>query len=86
MSGIEEVRVGISIANEKARASLASLQEAMLSMGEAQQELANATQGTTADDIQQASGMFASVAAAIPDLQATINAGMDAAEGFAGRL
>lgn len=86
MSGVEEVRAGISLANEKARESLAALQQAALSLGEAQQALATATQGTAADEMQQANGMFASVADAIPDLQGTINAGMDTAEGYAGRL
>ena len=47
MAGVEEIRAGIALANEKASASIAALQQAAQSLEEAQQSLAQARRNQT---------------------------------------
>ncbi|NYH79190.1 hypothetical protein FHR84_002524 [Actinopolyspora biskrensis] len=86
MAGVEEVRAGIALANQKASESVAALQQATLSLEEAQQALANATQGSGQEEIQHAYGMLAEAAQSLNGVQGTINASITSAENYAGRL
>lgn len=86
MAGVEEVRAGIALANQKANESIAALQQATLALEEAQQALANATHGSNQDEIQHATGMLAEAVQSLSGVQGTINASITSAEGYAGRL
>ena len=86
MAGVEEVRAGIALANQKASESIAALQQATLALEEAQQALASATQGSSQEEIQHATGMLAEAAQSLTGVQGTINASITSAEGYAGRL
>ncbi len=86
MAGVEEVRAGIALANQKATEGIAALQQAALVLEEAQQALATATQGSSQDEIQHAYGMLAEATQSLTGLQGTINASISSAEGYAGRL
>ena len=59
MPGVDEIRAGIALANEKASASIAALEQAAQSLQEAQQSLAQATAGSTQEEISQAHGLLA---------------------------
>jgi hypothetical protein len=86
MAGVEEVRAGIALANQKASESIAALQQATLALEEAQQALAGATHGSSQEEIQHAHGMLAEAAQSLTGVQGTINASISSAEGYAGRL
>ncbi|GAA2783633.1 hypothetical protein [Saccharopolyspora taberi] len=86
MAGVEEVRAGIALANQKASESIAALQQATLALEEAQQALAAATQGSSQEEIAHATGMLAEAAQSLAGVQGTINASITSAEGYAGRL
>lgn len=86
MAGVEEVREGIALANQKASESIAALQQATLALEEAQQALAAATQGSGQEEIHNAYGMLAEAAHNLSGVEGTINASISFAEGYAGRL
>ena len=86
MAGVEEVRAGIALANQKSSESIAALQQATLSLEEAQQALAGATQGSGQEEILQAHGMLAEATQSLSGVQGAINASISSAEGYAGRL
>lgn len=86
MAGVEEVRAGITLANQKASESIAALQQASLALEEAQQALASATQGSAQEEIQHAYGMLAEATQSLNGVQGTINASITSAESYAGRL
>lgn len=86
MAGVEEVRAGIALANQKASESVAALQQASMSLEEAQQALADATQGSGQEEILQAHGMLAEATQSLSGVQGTINASISSTEGYAGRL
>lgn len=86
MAGVEEVRAGIALANQKSSESIVALQQATLALEEAQQALAEATQGSSQEEIQSAYGMLAQALQSLSGVQGTINASIASAEGYAGRL
>lgn len=86
MPGVEEIRAGIALANEKASASIAALQQAAQSLEEAQQALTTATTGSSQDEVRQAHGMLAEATQGITGLQSTVQAGMSSAESYSARL
>lgn len=86
MAGVEEVRAGVNLATQKATEGIAALQQATMSLEEAQQALASATQGSGQEEIQHAHGMLAEVIQTITGAQGTINACITTAEGYANRL
>jgi hypothetical protein len=86
MAGVEEVRAGISLANQKMQEGIAALQQATLVLEEAQSALVTATQGSTQEEMQHAHGMLAEVMQTISGAQGTIHATISSAEGYAGRL
>ncbi|MPY78626.1 MAG: hypothetical protein GEV04_09040 [Actinophytocola sp.] len=86
MAGVEEIRAGIALANEKASASIAALQQAAQSLEEAQQSLAEATSGSSQDEVNQAHGMLAEALQSITGTQSTIQACMSSADAYSARL
>lgn len=86
MAGVEEVRAGIALANQKASEAVAALQQATQTLEEAQQALASATQGSGQEDIQHAYGMLAEALQNLNGVTGTINASITSAENYAGRL
>jgi replicative DNA helicase len=86
MAGVEEVRAGIALANQKMQEGIAALQQTHLVLEEAQAALANATQGSTQEDMQHAHGMLAEALQTINGVQGTLNATIASAEGYSGRL
>lgn len=86
MASVEEVRSGIALASEKARASMAALAEAGNALEEAQSALAATTQGSADDEIAQAHGLLAEAQQAITGAQGTVNAGIAATENYSGHL
>ncbi|WP_374727423.1 hypothetical protein [Haloactinomyces albus] len=86
MAGVEEVRAGIALANQKASEGIAALQQATLALEEAQQALATATQGSSQEEIQHAYGMLAEATQTLNGVQGTVQASISSTEGYAGRL
>jgi uncharacterized protein (DUF2342 family) len=86
MAGVEEVRAGIALANEKASESIAALQQATQALEEAQEALTTATQGSAQEEIQHAHGMLAEAMQSLNGVQGTISASISSAESYAGRL
>lgn len=86
MAGVEEVRAGIALCNEKASEGIAALQQATLVLEEAQQALATAIQGSAQDEMQQTYGMLAEVTQTIGGAQGTINVCISSTESYVGRL
>ncbi|MPY97579.1 hypothetical protein [Haloechinothrix halophila] len=86
MAGVEEIRAGIALANEKASASIAALQQAAQSLEEAQQSLAEATSGSSQDEVNQAHGLLAEALQSITGTQSTIQACMSSADAYSARL
>lgn len=86
MAGVEEIRAGIALANEKASAGIAALQQAAQSLEEAQLSLSQATQGSTQHEVSQAHGLLAEALQGINGMVSTIQAGISAAESYSTRL
>jgi hypothetical protein len=86
MPGVEEIRAGIALANEKASASIAALQQAAQALEEAQQSLAQATSGSAQEDVSQAHGLLAETVQGITGMQSTILACITSAENYSARL
>ncbi|MBK1785009.1 hypothetical protein [Prauserella cavernicola] len=86
MPGVEEIRAGIALANEKASAGIAALQQAAQSIEEAQQTLSMATSGSTQQEVNQAHGLLAEALQGINGTQSTIQACISSAENYSARL
>jgi hypothetical protein len=86
MAGVEEVRAGIALANQKMQEGIAALQQTNLALEEAQTALVTATQGSTQEEMQHAHGVLVEVMHAISGVQGTLNATIASTEGYAGRL
>ncbi len=86
MAGVEEIRAGIALANEKASASIAALQQAAQSLEEAQLSLSQATQGSSQHEVSQAQGLLAEALQGITGMQSTIQASISSAESYSTRL
>lgn len=86
MAGVEEIRAGIAMANEKANAGVAALQQAVQSLEEAQQILGQVTTGSTQPEVTQAHGLLAEAVQGISGQQSTIQAAVSSAESYSARL
>lgn len=86
MAGVDEVRAGIALSQEKAQEAVAALEQAKLAVGEAAQALSAATGGSGQDDIQQAQGALNQATEEISGVQGTIHGAADSAGSYAGRL
>ena len=86
MASIDEVRAGIGLATDKASESLGALQQAHSSLEEAQSLLLRATDGSTQADAPEATGLLAQAIGSITEVQQSVSAAIQAAEGVANRL
>jgi hypothetical protein len=86
MAGVEEIRAGIALANEKASEGIAALQQAEQALVEAQQSLANATSGSSQQEVSQAHGLLAEALSGISGMQSTIQACISSADSYSARL
>jgi hypothetical protein len=86
MASIEEVRAGIALANDKASESLGALQQAHSSLEQAQGALMRVTEGSSQADVNDANGLLAQAVGAIQEVQQSVAAAIQAAEGVAARL
>jgi hypothetical protein len=86
MASIDEVRAGIGLATDKASESLGALQQAHSSLEEAQGLLMRATEGTQQADAPEANGLLAKAISSIDEVQQSVSAAIQAAEGVANRL
>lgn len=86
MASIEEVRAGIGLANDKASESLGALQQAHSSLEQAQGLLQRATEGSSQADAPEATGLLTQAMGSINEVQQSVQAAIQAAEGVANRL
>ncbi len=86
MASIEEVRAGISAANDKASESLGALQQALAALEQAQGELLQVTQGSGQTDVSEANGLLAQAVGSVTEVQQSVQAAIQASEGVASRL
>lgn len=86
MPGVDEIRTGIAVATEKAQSCIAAISQASLHLDEARSALATATQGSGQADVAQAHGLLAEALQVLASAQATVQASITTAEGYAARL
>ena len=86
MASIEEVRAGISLANDKASESIGALQQAHSSLEQAQAALMRVTEGSTQADVSDANGLLAQAVGTVLEVQQQVASAIQAAEGVANRL
>ncbi|HWC82433.1 MAG TPA: hypothetical protein VG756_20985 [Pseudonocardiaceae bacterium] len=86
MASVDEVRAGIGQANEKAKESIAAIQQAISALEQAQAALAAVTQGSAQADADQANGLLANATRAMGEAQQSVTAAISTAEGYAARL
>jgi hypothetical protein len=86
MASIEEVRAGITQANEMASESLGAIQQAHSSLEQAQGLLMQATEGSNQGDVSEANGLLAQAVDSLAEVQQQVSAAIQASEGVANRL
>jgi methyl-accepting chemotaxis protein len=86
VASIDEVRAGISLANDKANESLGSLQQAHAALEEAQGALLHATDGSGQADVSEATGLLAQAVSNISDVLQQVNAAIQASDDISARL
>ena len=86
MASIEEVRAGINLATDKAQESLGALQQAHSSLEQAQGLLMRAVEGSSQSDAGEATGMLSQAIGSITEVQQSVQAAIQAAEGVGNRL
>ncbi|MFC7341296.1 hypothetical protein [Saccharopolyspora griseoalba] len=86
MAGVEEVRAGVSLANQKMQEGIAALQQTATVLEEAQSALAEATASTSQEEMLHAHGMLAEAIQSIGGIQGTLNTTINSTEAYAGRL
>lgn len=86
MASVDEVRAGIAQANDKAKESIAALQQAIASLEQAQTALSTVTQGSAQADAEQANSLLANATRTIVEAQQSVTAAISTAEGYAQRL
>jgi hypothetical protein len=86
MAGVEEIRAGIAMANEKSLAGIAAITQASLQLDDARNALLSATQGSSQADVSQAQGLLTEALQVLAGAQAAVQASISSAEGYAARL
>lgn len=86
MASIEEVRSGITMANQKASESLGALQQAHSQLEEAQSALTRVTEGSGQPDVQDANGQLRQAVTSVSEAQQLVRSAISSAEGIAQRL
>jgi methyl-accepting chemotaxis protein len=86
MASIEEVRSGITLANQKASESLGALQQAHSQLEEAQSSLTRVTEGSAQSDVNEANGQLQQAVQSISEVQQLVQTAISTAEGISQRL
>ncbi|HEY0572638.1 MAG TPA: hypothetical protein VGD73_00955 [Pseudonocardia sp.] len=86
MASIEEVRAGITLANQKASESLGALQQAHSQLEEAQSSLTRVTEGSAQADVNDANGQLQQAVQSISEVQQLVQTAISTAEGISQRL
>jgi methyl-accepting chemotaxis protein len=86
MASIEEVRAGITLANQKASESLGALQQAHSQLEEAQASLTRVTEGSAQSDVHDANGQLQQAVQSISEVQQLVRSAISTAEGISQRL
>ena len=86
MASIEEVRSGITSANQKASESLGALQQAHSQLEEAHTSLAHVMEGSGQSDVQEANGQLQQAVSNLSEVQQLVRSAISSAEGIAQRL
>jgi methyl-accepting chemotaxis protein len=86
MASIEEVRAGITLANQKASESLGALQQAHSQLEEAQSSLTRVTEGSAQSDVNEANGQLQQAVQSISEVQQLVQTAISTAEGISQRL
>jgi hypothetical protein len=86
MAGVEEIKAGIAMANEKSLAGIAAITQASMQLDEARNALLSATQGSSQSDVTQAQGLLTEALQVLAGAQGAIQASIQSAEGYANRL
>jgi len=86
MASIEEVRSGITLANQKASESLGALQQAHSQLEEAQSSLTRVTEGSGQADVNEANGQLQQAVQSISEVQQLVQTAISTAEGISQRL
>lgn len=86
MASFEEVRAGITLANEKASESLGALQQAHSALEQAQGMMLRVSEGSGQADVSEANGLLAQAVGSVIEVQQAVAAAIQASEGVAARL
>ncbi|MFC0106613.1 hypothetical protein [Kibdelosporangium aridum] len=86
MAGVEDIKAGIALANEKSLAGIAAITQASMQLDEARNALLSATQGSSQADVSQAQGLLTEALQVLASAQGAIQASISSAEGYANRL
>ncbi|RSM60062.1 hypothetical protein DMH04_54795 [Kibdelosporangium aridum] len=86
MAGVEDIKAGIALANEKSLAGIAAITQASMQLDEARNALLSATQGSSQSDVSQAQGLLTEALQVLAGAQGAIQASISSAEGYANRL
>lgn len=86
MPGVDEIRAGIQSGNHKTDEGIAALQQAETCFEEAQQLLAQATHGTTQDEMHQAVGALREAVGQLTYITNTARSSTEHASTYAARL
>ncbi|MCE7011420.1 hypothetical protein LWC34_52715 [Kibdelosporangium philippinense] len=86
MAGVEDIKAGIALANEKSQAGIAAITQASMQLDEARNALLSATQGSSQSDVSQAQGLLTEALQVLAGAQGAIQASISSAEGYANRL
>lgn len=86
MASIEEVALGISVANDHASAALSAAHQAWSEIQTATGALMHATEGSPQADVSRAVGLFIQASTDLEEIQARISGGISEADAVRGRL
>jgi len=86
MSGVEEVRAGVTRAAEQARQASGAIAQADMALEAALQMLSGAMHGSSQSEAQQAIGALQQARQGLTESQQNIQVAVSVAEGYASRL
>nr|WP_042185201.1 hypothetical protein [Kibdelosporangium sp. MJ126-NF4]CEL16609.1 hypothetical protein [Kibdelosporangium sp. MJ126-NF4]CTQ89040.1 hypothetical protein [Kibdelosporangium sp. MJ126-NF4] len=86
MAGVEEIKAGIAMANEKSQSGIAAITQASMQLDEARNALLSATQGSSQSDVTQAQSLLTEALQTLEGAATAIQASISSAEGYASRL
>jgi hypothetical protein len=86
MAGVEEIRAGIALANEKSQNGIAAITQASLQLEDARNALMAATQGSGQPDVNQAQALLTEALQTLSTAQAAVQSSITQADQYAARL